>query len=340
MKSIVKKKPEAGLWLENSPLPNIKNNEVLIKIHKTSICGTDLNIYQWNQWAKKNVPVPLIVGHEFVGTIADRGKDVQGFEIGTRVSGEGHLTCGSCSNCRKGKKHICLNVRGLGYHTTGCFAEYMALPAENVFILPDFVSDEVAAIFDPFGNAVHTALQYNLIGEDILITGAGPLGLMAVAIAKKGGARKVVITDINEYRLSLATQLGATCAIDITKKSISEALRSVGIHSGFTVGMEMSGNPKALTSLLETAQHGAKISLLGILPSGTSIDWDLVIFKMLTLKGIYGREVFSTWYKMVELVESGLDLHPIITHEFPAEEFQKGFDAMEQKSCGKVILNW
>lgn len=340
MKSIIKKKAEPGLWLEDSPEPQMKENEVLIKIHKTSICGTDINIYNWNEWAQKNVPVPLIVGHEFVGEIVDIGKSVKGIEIGNRVSGEGHLTCGICSNCKKGLKHICFNTKGLGYHVTGCFAEYMTLPAENVFLLPDFVQDDIAAIFDPYGNAVHTALSFNLVGEDVLITGAGPIGIMAAAIAKKAGARKIVITDINDYRLNLAKKFGATEAVNTSKTSLREVMDKIDVNDGFTVGMEMSGNTAAFNSLLETSQHGAKIALLGILPSSTVIDWDLVIFKMLTLKGIYGREIFSTWFQMVNLIDSGLDLSPIITHEFSADDFEKGFAAMKSRDCGKVILNW
>lgn len=340
MKSIVKVKPERGVSLQDSSLPIIGDNDVLIKIHKTSICGTDLNIYKWDAWAQKNVPVPLIIGHEFVGEIAELGKDVGGFNIGMRVTGEGHLTCGHCTNCRKGRKHLCPNVRGVGYHAQGCFAEYMSLPAENVFVLPDSISDNEAAIFDPFGNAVHTALTTNLTGEDVLITGAGPIGMMAVAIAKKAGAAKIVITDVNEYRLDLARQLGATAAVNVANTPLKQAVQDLGIKEGFTVGMEMSGNAAAFNSLIESMQYGGTIALLGILPPNTAIDWDKVIFPMLTIKGIYGREIFNTWYQMVNLVESGLDLNPIITHEFLAEEFEKGFEAMLSGNCGKVILNW
>jgi len=340
MRSIIKKKAEVGLWLEDSPIPQIKENEVLIKIHKTSICGTDVTIYKWDEWARKNVPVPLIVGHEFVGEIVEKGKNVKNFQVGQRVSGEGHLTCGTCPNCRKGLKHICLHTRGVGYHTPGCFAEYMTLPEENVFLVPDFIDDDLAAIFDPYGNAVHTALSFNLATEDVLISGAGPIGIMAVAIAKKAGARKIFITDVNDYRLDLARKMGATAAVNVSKTSLKSAMKEHGIEFGFTVGMEMSGSPQGFQTLLESCMHGANIALLGILPSGTSIDWDLVIFKMFTLKGIYGREIFSTWYKMVNLIESGLDLKPVITHEFPAEEFEKGFEVMLNRTCGKVILNW
>ncbi len=340
MKSIIKKKPEVGLWLEESPIPKCGDHDVLIKIHKTSICGTDLHIYKWDKWAQKNVPVPLIVGHEFVGEIVEIGRAVKGIKIGSRVSGEGHITCGFCPNCRKGLKHLCIHTQGIGYHKPGCFAEYFVLPAENVFILPDSIEDRIAAIFDPFGNAVHTALSFKLTGEKVLITGAGPIGAMAVAIAKKAGARNIVITDINPYRLQLAKQLGADAAVNVAETTLEEAMASLGIQHGFTVCMEMSGNPLAFNSLLQNARHGAKIALLGILPPDTIIDWDLVIFKMLTIKGIYGREIFATWFKMVNLIASGLDLNPIITHEFAAEDFEKGFEAMKSGNCGKVILNW
>ncbi|HEY4831385.1 MAG TPA: L-threonine 3-dehydrogenase [Waddliaceae bacterium] len=340
MRSIVKKYSKPGLWMEDSPIPKLEDNEVLIKIRKTSICGTDLNIDKWGPWAQKNVPVPLIIGHEFVGEIAEVGKNVKNLQIGERVSGEGHITCGYCPNCRKGLKHICMNVRGVGYHRTGCFAEYFTLPAENVFSLPAFIDDDIAAIFDPYGNAVHTALSYNLIGEDILITGAGPIGIMSAAIAQKAGARRVVITDINNYRLALAKKMGISYAVNVNSTSIEDIMREAGIQDGFTVGLEMSGNPQALATLLEKAQHGAHIALLGILPPQTQIDWDLVIFKMLVLKGIYGREIFGTWFKMINLLDSGLNLHPLVTHQYPAEDFEKGFEAMRSGNCGKVILNW
>lgn len=340
MKALVKSHPTEGIWMEDVPFPSIKDNEVLIKIHKTSICGTDVHIYKWDAWAQKNVPVPLVIGHEFMGEIVELGKDVQGFKIGDRVSGEGHLTCGLCPGCRKGKKHLCKNTRGVGYHVTGCFAEYFSLTAENVFLLPDSISDELAAIFDPFGNAMHTALSADLTGEDVLITGAGPIGCMAAAIARKAGARNVVITDMNDYRLNLARSLGATCAVNIAKESLHETVRKLGVTDGFTVGMEMSGHPDGLKTLLELAQHGATISLLGILPPNCGIDWDLVIFKMLNLKGIYGREIFSTWYKMTHMLESGLNIDPIITHHFSADDFQEGFKVMLSGNSGKVILNW
>jgi threonine 3-dehydrogenase len=340
MKALVKSKATPGLWMEDVPLPQVKDDDVLIKIKKTSICGTDVHIYKWDEWSQKRVPVPLVIGHEFMGVVADIGKNVSAFKVGDRVTGEGHLTCGLCPNCRKGKKHICMRVLGVGYDCTGCFSEFFTLTQENVFLLPPTIRDDLAAIFDPFGNATHTALSCDLVGEDVLITGAGPIGIMATAIAKKAGARNVVITDTNEYRLNLAKQLGATAAVNISKESIKSCIQKLGIHDGFTVGMEMSGNGTALSTLLELAQHGAQISLLGILPPGTGIDWDLVIFKMLTLKGIYGREIFSTWYKMTHMLESGLNIDAIITHQFDVDDFQKGFDVMMTGQSGKVILNW
>lgn len=340
MKSIVKGKAEPGLTWENSPIPKINDEEVLIKVHKTSICGTDLNIYKWDPWAQKNVPVPLIIGHEFVGEVVEIGKNVKGISLGSRVTGEGHITCGICSNCKKGKRHLCMNVRGLGYHIPGCFAEYMKLPGENVFLLPDFVPDDIAAIFDPYGNAMHTALSAELVAEDVLITGAGPIGIMAVAIAKKAGAANIVITDVNDYRLELAKSMGATEIVNVTTTTVKETMNKLGIEEGFSVAMEMSGNPQAFNTLIESCRYGAHVALLGILPPGTVIDWDRVIFPMLTIKGIYGREIFSTWYKMTNLIQSGLDLAPVITHRFPAEEFEKGFEAMRSGKCGKVILDW
>lgn len=340
MKGLVKKYPTEGIWMEDVAIPTPADNEVLIKTHKTSICGTDVHIFKWDAWAQKNVPVPLVIGHEFMGEIAEIGRNVTDLKIGDRVSGEGHITCGRCPLCRQGKKHLCMDVRGLGYHTSGCFAEYFTLPAENVFLLPPSIKDEVAAIFDPYGNAVHTALSFDLTGEDVLITGAGPIGIMAAGIAKKAGARNVVITDVNEYRLDLARQIGATKTVNITKESLKDVVKSLGITHGFTVGLEMSGHPQGLNTLLEMSQNGGKIALLGILPPGTSIDWDLVIFKMLVIKGIYGREIFSTWYKMTHLLESGLSLDPVITHHFFKDDYAKGFEVMLSGQCGKVILDW
>lgn len=340
MKALVKRHPTVGVWMEDVPLPTISDSEVLIKIKKTSICGTDVHIYKWDAWAQKTIPVPLVIGHEFMGEIVEIGKNVQGLKIGDRVSGEGHITCGLCPGCRKGQKHLCMQTLGVGVQRQGCFAEYFSLPAENVFLLPSSISDDLASIFDPFGNAMHTALSADLTGEDVLITGAGPIGCMAAAIARKAGARHVVITDVNEYRLDLARKLGATCTVNVAKTKVSDAAKSLGITHGFTVGMEMSGHPDGLKTLLEMAQHGAKISLLGILPPDCVIDWDLVIFKMLNLKGIYGREIFSTWYKMTHMLESGLDIAPIITHHFPVDAFEEGFQVMLSGNSGKVILDW
>lgn len=340
MKALVKKHSTPGIWLDEVPVPSITENEVLIKTHKTSICGTDVHIYKWDAWAQKTIPVPMVVGHEFMGEIAQVGSNVKGFKVGDRVCGEGHITCGVCPNCRKGFRHLCSNTKGVGVNRHGCFAEFFNLPAENVFPLPDSIPDEIGAIFDPYGNATHTALSFELIGEDVLITGAGPIGIMAAAIAKKAGARHVVITDINDYRLDLAKRMGATTTVNVANTCLKDTMKALGIDYGFTVGLEMSGSPQGFASMLEAMQHGGKVALLGILPPGTIIDWDLVIFKMLVLKGIYGREIFSTWYKMAHMLESGLDLSPIITHKFPMADFQKGFDAMLSGKAGKVILDW
>lgn len=340
MKGLVKRERAPGLWMEDVPMPVAGDNEVLIKVHKTAICGTDIHIYKWDAWAQKTVPVPMVIGHEFMGEIAKIGAQVKHLRTGQRVCGEGHIVCNQCSNCRMGKKHLCMRVKGLGYHCPGCFAEYFVLPAENVFVLPPSISDEVGAIFDPYGNSVHTAMTYPLTAEDVLIAGAGPVGLMSAAVAVKAGARSVVITDINEYRLNLAKKMGVTRAVNIQKTSLDEVMRELRIEEGFTIGFEMSGHPNGLNTLLEKVMHGGKIALLGILPPGVAIDWDLVIFKMLTLKGIYGREIFSTWYQMVHLIESGLNLAPLITHRFPVDDFQKGFDVMMSGDSGKVILGW
>lgn len=340
MKALVKRHRTPGLWMEDVPLPTLKDHEVLIKPHKTAICGTDVHIYKWDDWAQKRVPTPLIIGHEFMGEIVEVGKNVKGFKVGDRVCGEGHITCGVCPPCRRGHKHLCMDVLGFGYDCNGCFAEYFTLPGENVFALPSTISDEIGSIFDPYGNAVHTALSFELTGEDVLITGAGPIGLMAVGIAKKAGARHVVITDMNEYRLDLAKKMGATYTVNLKHETLNAAMQKLGIQYGFTVALEMSGSPQALSTILETTQNGAKVALLGILPPNTVIDWNLVIFKMLILKGIYGREIFGTWYKMAHLLESGLDLTPVITHRYHVDDFQKGFEAMISGQSGKVILSW
>jgi threonine 3-dehydrogenase len=299
-----------------------------------------LHIYEWDAWAQKTVPTPLVIGHEFVGTVVEIGKNVKGVKVGDRVSGEGHLTCGTCRRCRQGQRHLCPNTRGLGYHCQGCFAEYLNLPEENVFPIPETISDDLAAIFDPFGNAVHTTLSFNLVGEDVLITGAGPIGIMAVAIAKKAGARHIVITDVNEYRLSLARKMGATLAVNVGKTTVKEALKEAGLEAHFYVGLEMSGHPLGLNTLLQELDMGGQIALLGILPPDVAIDWNLVIFKLLHIKGIWGREIFNTWYQMSHLLESGLDISSVITHRFPVDDFEKGFEVMRSGLSGKVILEW
>jgi threonine 3-dehydrogenase len=340
MKALVKKESAPGLWMQDVPVPEISDNDVLIKIKKSSICGTDVHIYKWDAWAQKNVPIGTTVGHEFMGVVAKIGSNVKGIKVGDRVSGEGHIVCGTCINCRKGFKHLCPNTIGVGVKRNGSFAEFLSIPAENVFPVPPQIEDDIAAIFDPYGNAVHTALSFPLTGEDVLITGAGPIGIMAAAIAKQAGARNVVITDMNEYRLNLAQKLGAKTVVNVANTSLADVMKEQGINEGFTVGLEMSGSPVAFNSMLVNTQPGAKIALLGILPPKTEIDWDLVIFKMLNIKGIYGREIFKTWYQMVHLIEGGLDLNPLITHHYSIDDFEKGFQAMLSGNCGKVILNW
>lgn len=337
MKALVKKKPEPGLWMEEVPVPSIGNNDLLIKITKTAICGTDLHIYKWDEWSQRVIRTPMIIGHEFVGVVVDKGADVVGFEIGERVSGEGHIVCGLCRSCRAGRRHLCTQAIGVGIHRNGCFAEYLALPASNAWHVHDSIPSEIAAYFDPFGNAVHAALSFDVVGEDVLITGAGPIGLMSTAIVRHIGARNVVVTDINDYRLELAKKMGATRAINVTRTSIQDCIKELGMI-GFDVGLEMSGNGDAFESMLESMYHGGRIALLGILPQSTRIDWDQVIFKGLTLKGIYGREIFETWYKMQTLLQSGLDISKVLTHRFPFDEFQKGFEVMLSGNCGKVIL--
>lgn len=341
MKALSKLKADVGVWqVTDAPMPTIGANDVLIKIKKTSICGTDVHIYKWDKWAQKNVPVPLIIGHEYVGVVEDFGAEVTHLKKGQRVSGEGHLVCGHCRNCRAGKRHLCRNTIGLGYHVQGCFAEYMTLPASNIFPIPDEVPDDLAAIFDPFGNAVHTALSFDLVGEDVLITGAGPIGIMAVAICKFVGARHVVITDVNPWRLELAKKMGATRAVNVATEKVSDVVKKLGMTEGFDVCLEMSGAPTAFKDILDNIIHGGKIALLGIPPAEMAIDWNQVIFKGLIIKGIYGREMYETWYKMAAMIQAGLDISPVITHHFKADDFQKGFDAMLSGECGKVILEW
>lgn len=340
MKALVKLRPEKGIWMEDVPMPEIGVNDVLIKMKKTSICGTDLHIYMWDDWAKKTIKTPMTIGHEYVGEIVDMGSGVKNLKVGDRVTGEGHLTCGHCRNCRRGKLHVCENTVGIGVNIDGAFAEYMALPAANVIKLDDRIPDEIASIMDPFGNAVHTALSFPLIAEDVLITGAGLIGSMATAVAKFAGARYVVVSDLSDYRLDIAKKMGATITVNPSKgETIEQAIEKLGMR-GFDVGLEMSGSPHAFNDMLRNMYNGSKISLLGILPNNTLIDWDEVIFKALTLKGIYGREMWETWYQMEQLLISGLDLSPIITHRYSIDDFQKGFDVMESGQCGKVILSW
>lgn len=340
MKALAKLKAETGIWMTDAPEPVLGHNDLMIKIRKTAICGTDVHIYNWDEWSQKTIPVPMVVGHEYVGEVVAIGQEVRGFSLGDRVSGEGHITCGHCRNCRAGRTHLCRNAVGVGVNRPGCFAEYLVIPAFNAFKIPDNIPDELAAIFDPFGNAVHTALSFDLVGEDVLITGAGPIGIMAAAVCRHVGARHVVITDVNEYRLALARQMGVTRAVDVSRESLQEVMTELGMTEGFDVGLEMSGAPPAFRSLLQAMNHGGRIALLGIPPSEMSIDWNQVIFKGLFIKGIYGREMFETWYKMAALLQSGLDLSPIITHQFPIDAFQQGFDTMRSGQSGKVILNW
>jgi threonine 3-dehydrogenase len=340
MKTLAKLHAEKGIWMTDVPHPECGHNDVVIKIRKTAICGTDMHIYQWDDWAQNTIPVPMTVGHEFIGEIAEVGPEVTGFKIGDRVSGEGHITCGLCRNCRAGRRHLCRKTLGVGVNRTGAFAEYLVIPASNAFKIPDNISDDMAAIFDPFGNATHTALSFDLIGEDVLITGAGPIGAMAAAIAKHVGARNVVITDVNDFRLDLAKKMGATRTVNVSRESLKDVMSELGMHEGFDVGMEMSGNDMAFRSMLECMNHGGKIAMLGIPGKDTLIDWNQVIFKGLIIKGIYGREMYETWYKMVAMLQSGLDISPIITHRFKVDDFQQGFDTMESGKSGKVILDW
>lgn len=340
MRALVKAKAEPGIWMQDVPEPAIGHNDVLIRMQKTAICGTDMHIYKWDDWARRTIRVPMAVGHEYCGEIVALGSEVRGFSIGDRVSGEGHLTCGYCRNCRAGWRHLCRNTVGVGVNRPGCFAEYMSLPAVNVFKLPDAIDDEIASILDPFGNATHTALSFGVVGEDVLITGAGPIGIMAVAIARFAGARHIVVTDVNDYRLALAQRLGASRIVNVARDPLDGAMQSLGMAEGFDIGMEMSGNPVAFRDMLRTMHHGGSIAMLGIMPDGTGIDWDQVIFKGLMLKGVYGREMFETWYKMASMLQSGLDIRPVITHRLPIADFAEGFRIMGSGQSGKVILDW
>ncbi len=340
MPALVKSRPEPGLWLEEVPIPEIGLNDVLIKIHKTAICGTDLHIYAWDEWAQKTIPVPMRVGHEFVGTIAELGGNVHDFQVGDIVSGEGHLVCGRCRNCLAGRRHLCKDTRGVGVNRPGAFAAYLSIPVTNVWYCDPDIPKDVLACFDPLGNAAHTALSFDLLGEDVLITGAGPIGCMAAGIARLAGARFVVVTDVNPYRLDLARKMGADVALDVGRGSLEEVQQTLQMKEGFDVGLEMSGNPQALRSMLGNMCHGGKIGLLGILPADTSIDWNLVVFNSLFLKGIYGREMYETWYKVTVMIQTGLDITPLITHRFPYTQFEEAFAVMRSGQSGKVVLDW
>ena len=340
MKALVKAHAKPGIWMQDIPEPTVGHNDVLIEIHKTAICGTDMHIFNWDEWAQKTIPVPMAVGHEYVGKIVDMGSEVRGFSLGDRVSGEGHLTCGFCRNCKAGRRHLCRATEGVGVNRAGSFAEYLTIPASNAFLLPDSISDDMASILDPLGNATHTALSFDLVGEDVLITGAGPIGIMAVAIARHVGARHIVITDVNDYRLMLAEKMGATRAINVTRDSVADVMDDLGMTEGFDVGLEMSGNGQALRTIVELLHHGGSLALLGIPPKDTAIDWNQVIFKGLVIKGVYGREMFETWYKMISMLQSGLDIGDIVTHHFPVDDYEEGFAIMNSGQSGKVILNW
>lgn len=339
MKALVKSKPEKGLWMEEVDIPKVGVNDILIKVKKSAICGTDLHIYRWDEWSQNTIKLGMTIGHEYVGTVAEMGAGVTGFKIGERVTGEGHIACGHCRNCRRGRKHICENTVGIGVNINGSFAEYVKVPASNVMKMNDAIPDDMLAIMDPFGNATHTALSWPLLGEDVLVTGAGLIGSMCVAIAKFAGARYVVATETNEYRIELAKKMGATRVVNPLKEKLSDVVEELGMR-GFDIGLECSGSPHAFNDMLDNMYNSGKISLLGILPPKTGINWDKVIFKGLTLKGIYGREMFETWYQMEQMLHTGLDLSPMITHQFPINEFEKGFKIMDEGNSGKVILNW
>jgi threonine 3-dehydrogenase len=340
MKALIKQFAEPGLWLGEATVPTPGINDVLIKIKKTAICGTDIHIYKWDDWAKKTIPVPMTIGHEYVGEVVGFGSNVQDVKLGEIVSGEGHLVCGHCRNCRAGRRHLCPNTMGVGVNRPGCFAEYLCIPVTNVWHSAPGIPLDIQAIFDPFGNATHTALSYDLLGEDVLITGAGPIGSMAAAIASHAGARNVVITDVNPYRLNLAKKMGVTRAVDVSKEKIEDVMKELDMKEGFDVGLEMSGSPVALNSMISNMFHGGKIALLGLLPSMAGVDWDKIIFSGLHLKGIYGREMFETWYKMQAMTQSGLDVSPVITHHFSYKDFKEGFDLMASGNSGKIILDW
>lgn len=340
MKALVKKKAEPGLWLEDIPVPAIGINDVLIQVLRTGICGTDVHIYRWDEWARRTIPVPMAVGHEFVGRIVEVGSNVKDFHAGEIVSGEGHVVCGRCRNCLAGRRHLCKDTKGVGVNRPGAFAEFLALPMTNVWLHDSNIPRDVQAIFDPFGNAVHTALAFDVLGEDVLITGAGPIGVMAAGVVRHAGARHVVVTDVNPFRLDLARRMGASLALDVRGETIRDAQKKLGMKEGFDVGLEMSGNDQAFRDMLANMAHGGKIAMLGIPERQIAIDWNLVIFNMLTIRGIYGREMYETWYKMTVMLQSGLDIRPVITHRLHYTDFQKGFDAMLSGESGKVVLTW
>ncbi len=340
MKSLVKAKPEPGLWMEHWPVPEIGPEDVLIKINKTGVCGTDIHIWNWDDWAEKTVPVPLITGHEFAGEIVEIGRHVEGLKIGQRCSGEGHLIGKTSRQSRSGKFHLDPDTRGIGVNEQGAFAEYLRLPAFNVIPLPDEIDDDIGAILDPLGNAVHTALSFDLIGEDVLITGAGPIGIMAAAVARHVGARHIVITDVNPYRLELAGKVADVLPVNVLEQDLAEITAGLGMTEGFDVGLEMSGNQRALDQMVEAMVMGGRIALLGIPPGKSPVDWSRIVFKAITIKGVYGREIFETWYKMIAMLQNGLDVREVITHRFPVDQFQDGFAAMLSGSSGKVVLDW
>jgi threonine 3-dehydrogenase len=340
MKALVKKYDKEGLWLDEMPVPKPGINDVLIKIKKTAICGTDVHIYNWDDWARKTIRTPMIIGHEYVGVVESVGSNVHDFYQGELVSGEGHIVCGHCRNCLAGRRHLCRNTSGVGVNRNGAFAEYLTIPASNVWVCDPQIPEEVLAVFDPFGNAVHTALSYDLLGEDVLITGAGPIGMMATAVAKHAGARYIVVTDVNPYRLELAKKLGATRVLDVRSENLKDIMRELNMKEGFDVGLEMSGNSQAFNDMLSNMFHGGKIALLGILDYRTVIDWNSVIFNSLTIKGIYGRQMFETWYKMTAMIQTGLDIFPVITHRFEYKDFTEGFELMRSGNSGKIILDW
>ena len=340
MRALVKDSPEPGIWLQDIPVPEPGPNDVLVRVHQTSICGTDLHIIAWDEWARSTITTPMTVGHEYMGVVERLGSEVSGLEVGQRVSGEGHIVCGRCRNCQAGRRHLCINTIGIGVNRDGAFADYVVIPGSNIQPLPDDIPDDIGSILDPLGNAVHTALHFDLVGEDVLITGAGPIGMMAVAIARHVGARYIVVTDVNDYRLTLSEVLGADREINVARDSIEQTMDEIGIKEGFDVGLEMSGSPAALHDMITHMNNGGDIALLGIPPKQAPIDWNDIVFKGLTLQGIYGRRMYETWYKMLAMLETGLDVSPVITHRMRAEDYEEAIEIMKSGSCGKVILDW